>query len=133
MLTALYDGKCLICASTCETMRAIDWLNRIEFVDLHADDVAWRDRYPSLTDERLMAEIHVMDAVGNVYAGFAGSRRMLREVPLGWPLWLLLQLPGAAAIGRRAYRYIARRRYRINALLGNELPDCVDCGCKMLT
>ena len=132
MLTALYDGNCVICQSTCETIRALDWRKRIEFVDLHAD-VAWRDRYPSLAFERLMAEIHVVDDAGNIYAGFAGSRRMLREAPLGWPLWLLLQLPGSEAIGRRAYRFIARRRYRINALLGNERPDCADGGCKMLS
>ena len=132
MLTVLYDGNCVICQSTCDAMRALDWRKRIEFVDLHAD-VAWRDRYPSLTGERLMAEIHVVDEAGSIYGGFAGSRRMLREVPLGWPLWLLLQLPGSDAIGRRVYRFIARRRYRINALLGNELPDCADGGCKMLS
>ena len=79
-----------------------------------------------------MAEIHVIDDAGSIYAGFAASRRMLREVPLGWPLWLLLQLPGSQTIGRRAYRYIARRRYRINALLGNELPACADGSCKPL-
>ena len=131
MLTALYDGNCVICRSTCETMRALDWLQRIEFINLH-EDAAWQDRYPKLAFERLMAEIHVIDDAGSIYAGFAASRRMLREVPLGWPLWLLLQLPGSKTIGRRAYRYIARRRYRINALLGNELPDCADGSCKPL-
>lgn len=113
-------------------MRSLDWLKRIEFVDLHKD-AAWRDRYPKLTLERLMAEIHVIDEAGRVFAGFAGSRRMLREVPLGVPLGLALQLPGMERIGRRAYRFIARRRYRINALLGNALTDCVDDGCKMLS
>ena len=44
MLTALYDGNCVICRSTCETLRALDWLKRIEFVDLHkADDM--RERF----------------------------------------------------------------------------------------
>ncbi len=132
MLTALYDGNCVICRSTCRAMRRLDWLNRIEFIDLHAD-AAWQDRYPQLAFERLMAEIHVVDGTGGVFAGFAGSRRMLKEVPLGFPLWLLLQLPGSERIGQRVYRFIARRRYRINALLGNELPDCIDGSCKMLS
>ena len=78
-----------------------------------------------------MSEIHVVDGEGRLYAGFAGTRRMLKELPLGVPLWLLLQLPGTDAIGKRVYRFIARRRYRINALLGNELPECAD-GCQML-
>ncbi len=132
MLTALYDGNCVVCQSTCATMRSLDWLRRIEFINLHEDTV-WPDRFPKLARGRLMAEIHVIDDAGRIFAGFAGSRRMLKEVPLGLPLWLLLQMPGSEAIGRRVYRFIASRRYRINALLGNELPDCADGKCKMLS
>ena len=131
VLTALYDGQCVVCRSTCETMRALDWRKRIEFVDLH-EGAAWRERYPDLNHERLMREIHVLDADDRLYAGFAGTRRMLKEAPLGFPLWLLLQLPGADGLGARAYRFIARRRYRINALLGKELPDCADGSCEIL-
>ena len=131
MLTALYDGNCLVCQSTCETMRALDWLRRIDFVDLHAGG-AVTERYRHLSHERLMSEIHVLDAEGKLYAGFAGMRRMLKEVPLGFPLWLLLQLPGTDGIGQRVYRFIARRRYRINKLLGVDLPDCAEGSCQLL-
>lgn len=131
MLTALYDGKCVICQSTCEAMRALDWRKRIEFVDLH-EGAGWRERCPDLTLEQLMREIHVLDGEGKVYAGFKATRRMLREAPLGFPLWLLLKLPGMDALGARVYRFIARRRYRINALLGKEPPDCDDGSCEML-
>lgn len=131
MLTALYDGNCVICRSTCETLRALDWLKRIEFVDLHkADDM--RERFADVSRERLLSEIHVLDAEGRLYAGFAGTRRLLKEMPLGFPLWLLLHLPGCDALGQRTYRFIARRRYRINRMLGVELPDCADDSCKML-
>ena len=112
-------------------MRALDWLKRIDFLDLHEAGVS-SEYHPDLSRERLMSEIHVLDADGRLYAGFAGTRRMLKEVPLGFPLWLLLQLPGTDAIGRRIYRFIARRRYRINRLFGNELPDCADGSCQML-
>jgi len=131
MLTALYDGNCVICQSTCETIRALDWLRRIEFVDLHQAAVE-SERVADLNRQRLMSEIHVLDADGKLYAGFAGMRRMLREVPLGFPLWLLLQLPGSDAFGKRVYRFVARRRYRINALLGNEMSACADDCCRML-
>ena len=89
----------------------------------------WRVPVPKLNHERLMSEIHVLDAQGKLYAGYSGMRRMLRELPLGLPIWLLLQLPGTEAIGKSLYRFIARRRYRINALLGKELPECADGGC----
>lgn len=131
MLTALYDGNCVICQSTCETMRALDWLRRIEFIDLHQAEVN-SARFADLNRPRLMREIHVLDADGRLYAGFAGMRRMLRELPLGLPLWLLLQLPGSDALGKRLYQIIARRRYRINALLGNEMRDCAEDSCEML-
>ena len=131
MLTALYDGKCVVCRSTCEAMQALDWRKRIEFVDLHERD-AWRKGDSDLTFEQLMREIHVIDGEGKVYAGFDATRRMLREAPLGFPLWLLLTLPGMNGLGARVYRFIARRRYRINALLGVELSDCDDGSCGML-
>lgn len=131
MLTALYDGQCVVCRSTCEMMRALDWRKRIQFVDLHEGE-AWREDCPELSFERLMREIHVIDGEGKVYAGFDGTQRMLREAPLGFPLWLLLQLPWMDALGARVYRFIARRRYRINALLGVELSDCDDGSCGML-
>lgn len=129
MLTALYDGKCALCRSTCAAMRKLDWLKRIDFVDLHEGGWA-RDRFSNLSRASLMREIHVIDADGRLYAGFAGTRRMLKEAPLGFPLWLLLQLPGADAVGRAVYRFIARRRYRINALLGKDLPDCGNDCCE---
>ena len=131
MLTALYDGNCLICQSTCTTVRAFDWLKRIDFVNLHEDE-AWRGQQHDLKRDQLMGEIHVLDQEGRLYAGFQGTRRLLKELPLGFPFWLLLQLPGMDGVGRRVYRYIARRRYRINALFGNELPDCGAGKCKML-
>ena len=112
-------------------MRALDWLGRIEFVDLHEDGQA-SARIAGSSRERLMSEIHVLDDNDRLYAGFAGTRRMLRELPLGFPLWLLLQLPGSDALGQRVYRFIARRRYRINALLGADSPACGDGNCTML-
>lgn len=130
MLTALYDGNCVICQSACATMRALDWRRRITFVDLHDSD-SWRRQFPHLRADALMGEIHVMDQAGELYSGFRASRRMLKEVPLGLPLWLLLQLPGTGWLGRRVYRFIARRRYRINRLLGRPLPDCVEESCAL--
>lgn len=79
-----------------------------------------------------MREIHVLDAEGRLHAGFSGMRRMLRELPLGLPIWLLLRLPGTDPIGKSLYRFIARRRYRINVLLGSDLPECADGGCPLL-
>ena len=130
MLLALYDGNCVLCRSTCRTLRALDWLRRIHFQDLNQAGV-WRSHYPDLNREQLLGEIHVLDAAGNVYAGFQGTRRLLRETPLGFPLWLLLHVPGLTIIGSRLYHWVARHRYRINKLFGIELPSCDDETCRL--
>ena len=128
MLTAVFDGNCVICQSTRQTFSALDWRGRIAFVDQH-DRASWSARFPGLSEETLMSEIHVIDPQGTVFAGFHATRRMLKEVPLGWPFWLLLQVPGMDALGIRVYRFVARNRYGINRLLGRQLPDCGDGHC----
>ena len=138
MLTAIYDGHCVICNTTRHLVRALDWRRRVEFLDLHQrSEVA--SRYPFITHEQAMGEIHVVDARGRVFAGFAGTRRMLRELPLALPLYLLLRLPVIGGwLGPNVYRFIARHRYQINRLFGVELArtsaadDACDDGiCKL--
>jgi predicted DCC family thiol-disulfide oxidoreductase YuxK len=128
MLVAVYDGDCVICQSTRQTFQSLDWRRRIEFVDLH-DRAGWSGRFPGLSEDALMGEIHVIDAPGTIYTGFQATRRMLKEIPLGWPFWLLSRIPGMNALGERMYRLIARNRYGINRLLGRPLPNCVDGQC----
>ena len=130
MLTAIFDGYCVICQSTRKTVKALDWLGRVEFLDLH-DSQQVEARYPQLDFEELMGEIHVVDTDGQVHGGYYGTRRILRELPLGFPLWLVLQIPGMDWLGTRVYRFIARNRYQINKAFGVELPDCVDGVCKI--
>lgn len=130
MITAIFDGKCVICQSTRKTVKVLDWAKRVEFLDLHQHDLV-AQRFPELDQAALMGEIHVI-ADQRLYAGFAGTRRMLKEIPLGYPLWLLLHLPGMNWLGPRIYRFIARHRYAINRLVGRELDqDCVDGVCKI--
>lgn len=132
MVTALYDGYCVICQTTRRIIQSIDWFGRVEFLDLH-DTHSIQARYPQLTYEDLMGEINVM-ADDTRYVGFDGMRRMLRETPLGFPLWLCLMLPGMSHAGPFIYRFIARNRYAINRFFGVELEpdqDCIDGVCKI--
>lgn len=130
MITALYDGNCVICQGTRNVIQSLDWMNRVEFLNLH-DHQAVTFRYPHLDQQAMMGEIHVVDQQGNVFAGFEGTRRMLKEVPPGFPLWALLHLPGMMWVGSRVYRFIAKNRYRINRMLGVELTACENDVCKL--
>lgn len=137
-LTAIYDGYCVICNTTRRVVRALDWFQQVEFLDLHRQDQVG-ERFPALAHDRLMGEIHVIDLNGQVFAGFRGTRRMLRALPLGWPLYALLRLPVIGDwLGPAVYRFIARNRYTINRLLGVDLAQieqedaaCVDGVCRL--
>ena len=130
MVTAIYDGYCVICNQTRRTVIALDWLHRVEFLNIHN----WNEvnqRYPTLDYEVAMGQMHLVTPDGQLIGGFPAVRRMLRELPLGYPMWLLLQLPGMGILGDKVYKFIARHRYRINRLFG--MPVCEDGTCKIHT
>jgi predicted DCC family thiol-disulfide oxidoreductase YuxK len=127
-VTAVFDGQCVICRATERVVRVLDWRRKVRFLDLH-DHERVAAVYPWLDQDEAMGQIHVVDGLGRVYAGFQGTRRMLRELPLGLPVWLLLKLPGMGAVGERVYRFIARRRYAVNRWFG--APVCEDDTCRI--
>jgi predicted DCC family thiol-disulfide oxidoreductase YuxK len=92
VLTAIYDGRCLICQTTRRLVSALDWRGWVQWLDLHEHETV-AVRFPHLDHARLMGEIHVIDETGQLFAGFQGLRRMLRALPVGFPLYLMLRLP----------------------------------------
>lgn len=128
MLTVVYDGYCVICQQTRRIVRTLDWLHRVEFLNIHDWDEVSK-RYPDLDFEQAMGQVHAMASDGQMYGGFFGMRRILRELPLGFPLWLILHVPGISWLGQKVYRFIARNRYRINKALG--APVCENGACRI--
>src|SRR6478735_5473129 len=104
MVVALFDGRCVICQGTRRTIKSLDWFNRVEFLDLHKKAEV-ETRFPELDHEEMMGEIHVV-ADNQIYAGFEATRRMLKEVPLGFPIWALLHIPGMSWLGPKIYRFV---------------------------
>ena len=132
MITALFDGRCVICQTTRRFINALDWFERVEFLDLH-HTAEVEARYPQFDHDAMMGEIYVVGD-DELYRGFAGVRRMLRETPLGFPLWLIFSLPGMGWLGPRVYAWIAEHRYAVNRFFGVDLTaedDCVDGVCKI--
>lgn len=128
MTTAIYDGQCVLCRQSKRIITALDWLKRVEFLDLHNWNTI-EARYPALDYEAAMGQMHVVTPDGHLMGGFAGIRRLLRDLPLGFPFWLLLHLPGMNWLGERIYRLVARNRYRINRFFG--APVCEDGTCRV--
>lgn len=128
MAVAIYDGKCLICNQSRRLYTRLDWFKRIEWLDLHQWDEVSR-RYPQVTYEACMGQMHLVTPDGKLLGGFKAARRTMRDLPLLWPAWALLYVPGIDWLGDKTYRFIARHRYRINKLFGVDI--CEDGVCKL--
>jgi predicted DCC family thiol-disulfide oxidoreductase YuxK len=128
VVTAIYDGYCVLCQQSKRVVEALDWLKRVEFLDIH-DWERVQARYSDLDYEAAMGQMHVVGEDGKLLAGFEGVRRLLHELPIGYPFWLILHVPGMGWLGSNVYRFIARNRYRINRLVGAKV--CEDGVCKV--
>ncbi len=128
MLTVVYDGQCVLCSGTKRFVSALDWRKRVRWIDLH-DRAQVAKAYPGLDYAEAMGQIHLRDRRGKEYAGFFATRRMLKELPLTYPLWLLMHLPGMTWLGQRIYRLTAGNRYKLNRLFG--VATCEDDACRV--
>ena len=128
MVTAIYDGNCVICRQSRRIISVFDWLHRVEWLDLQNWEPV-NQRYPELDWNAAMGQMHTMTADGQMIGGFKGVRRILRELPLGFPVWLVLHIPGINWIGEQVYKFVARNRYAINKMVG--APVCENGACRI--
>lgn len=106
----LYDGLCPLCTASVRRLRRLDWRRRLAFAD--ARDPAVRAAHPDVDPARALERMHLAPPDGGpVLDGFHAVRWIAGRVPLLWPLWPLLWLPGAAALGVRLYDAVARNRF----------------------
>jgi len=108
--TILYDGLCPLCTASVRRLRRLDWRRRLAFADMR--DEAVRAAFPAVDPVRAMERMHLVPPDGGaVLDGFFAVRWIAGRVPLLWPLWPFLWLPGAARIGRPLYDFVARNRF----------------------
>jgi predicted DCC family thiol-disulfide oxidoreductase YuxK len=123
----LYDGLCILCQQTQKAVRVFDWLGRVERLNAQ-DHSAVIARFPELASEDILGEIYVQAPDGRWLVGFFGMRHLAWQIPLGWLVLPILYFPGMNFLGPKMYRWVAKRRYQINKLMGNDCPDGV---CKI--
>lgn len=109
----LYDGDCKFCRKSVEALRRLDWLDRLDYMDVRDPD-ALADVGVSLEPGRLLEEMHLVTPDGaKVYSGFRAFRWIAWRLPLLWVVAPLLYLPGAESVGQRMYLWVARNRFRL--------------------
>ena len=106
----LYDGQCGLCNASVRRLRALDWRGRLEYAD--ARDPAVLARHPQVDAVRSLERLQLVRSPGaSPLEGFRAFRWIAGRVPLLWPMWPLLWLPGMTAIGSRIYDAVARNRF----------------------
>jgi predicted DCC family thiol-disulfide oxidoreductase YuxK len=121
--TMLYDGNCRICRRQAELVAAYDDYNRIELLD--ANSAHARERFPHISFEDALSQLHVVGPDGTVYRGAEAVRELLLQLPTLRGLGEILRLPGVLSLAQPLYELVARNRY----LFGGT-ATCDDNACR---
>ena len=81
----------------------------VELIDLTAIDVV--KVHPRLNRVACQEALHLVEADGQIWAGFDALVRIGRWFPLFWPLGMISVAPGVTWLGRRAYNGLAVGRH----------------------
>ena len=109
-LTVLYDAGCSLCRA------ARDWLAAqpqwVELVFVPAGSAEALRRFPGLTAEETLRELHVVDADGGVYGGADAWLMCLWALEHYRSLSLSFARPGRRQLAERFVGWVARHRPR---------------------
>lgn len=109
----LYDGDCAFCRKSIELLRKLDWLGKLDYINVR-DETQAVVKEPPVAGAPLLEQMHVLTRDGrHVYGGYRAIRWLAWRLP---PLWLvapLLYLPGMTCLGQKFYLWIARNRFKI--------------------
>src|SRR5262245_29767977 len=109
----LYDGLCPLCTRTVSILKRFDWLGRLHFHNCR-DTAAIPVNSAHLEPARMIQEMHVlMPDRTKAYSGFRAARWIAGRIPLLWPVYPLLFIPGMPRLGQRLYLWIAKNRFRL--------------------
>lgn len=101
----IFDGSCGFCRKWVQRVQRWDRGQRLAYLpyqDAAAPDVAGRSR------DALAQAAHLVRPDGEVFAGAAAARELLRYLPGGGAARAVLWLPGVMGVAERVYAWIAR-------------------------
>jgi len=106
--TCYYDGRCGLCRRSTRTLRRLDWLGRLAFIDM----TSVPETELPVPMEAALRGMPMRTREGRALVGFEAVRRAALQTPLAFVPAALLYVPGVAWVGRRVYGAIAARRGR---------------------
>lgn len=109
----LYDGNCPLCRKTTSILKRLDWLRRLTFHNCR-DAAHIPANAAPLDADKMIEQMHVLTPDRrHALAGFRAVRWIAGRIPLLWPLYPLLFIPGMAKLGQRLYLWVARNRFHL--------------------
>ena len=109
----LYDGDCVFCCKSIELLKKLDWLRKLEYVNVR-DETQPILRAPPVAGAPLLEQMHVLPAGSQtLYGGYRAIRWIAWRLPATWLIAPLLYLPGMTWLGQKLYMAVARNRFKI--------------------
>ncbi len=113
----IYDGTCPICSGTAK------WIHH-NAMDGSFDMITCQSlqegmQYPDIKHEACMQSMHLVLPDGTVLAGEKALPEIISRLRKYRFAGFLFKLPGAETLSRIVYRWFAKRRYRISAIMSH--------------
>ncbi len=109
----LYDGDCAFCCKSVELLKKLDWLGKLDYVNVRDATLPFLKEAP-VAFAPLLEQMHVLPRDGKtLYGGYRAVRWLAWRLPLLWAIAPFLYLPGMTYLGQRAYVWVARNRFKI--------------------
>jgi predicted DCC family thiol-disulfide oxidoreductase YuxK len=109
----LYDGDCPLCRKTTGILKRLDWFHRLAFHNCR-DAAHIPASTAHLDADKMIEQMHVLTPDRqHALAGFRAVRWIAGRIPLMWPVYPLLFIPGMAKLGQRLYLWVARNRFHL--------------------
>ena len=109
----LYDGDCAFCRKSIDLLTKLDWLARLEYINVRDETQAFL-KSPPVAGAPLLEQMHVLPSSGqNLYGGYQAIRWLAWRLPATWLIAPFLYLPGMTWLGQKIYLTIARNRFKI--------------------
>ena len=109
----LFDGECPFCLKTLDIVKRFDWRKKLFYQNSRDRRNLPKADVP-LDPDKLLEEMHLLTPDRKrVFTGFDAFRWMAFRIPLFVFLVPFLYLPGVPRLGRKAYLWIAKNRFKL--------------------
>jgi predicted DCC family thiol-disulfide oxidoreductase YuxK len=109
--TLLYDATCGLCRRQVALVRHLDRRGHIALLDINSATA--RAHFPTITPQDARRELHLAAPHGTLSRGADAVRRTLLLLPPLAFVGAFMYAPGAMALARPAYAWVARNRHRL--------------------